>query len=227
MQKTIKNLWALILLAPFPSVGVLMALSYANGPIGSALWGFAKIWVLAFPLLWFVYIDRQKVAIPKIEKKDWLIGLTVGALMFASILISYYVFARGNFDSMPMRDLLFEAGLNNPLHYLLMATYWSFANSLVEEYVFRWFIYLKAEPLLGRSGAVICSALIFTAHHSVALSFYVPWQLNLLASLGVFFAAIIWSAMYAKLRNIWAGYISHVMADIAIFSLGYFLLFGN
>jgi membrane protease YdiL (CAAX protease family) len=74
--------------------------------------------------------------------------------------------------------------------------------------------------------AVIVSAAIFTAHHVIAVSQYLDPTLTILAAAGVFAGGTIWSWLYMRYRSIWPGWLSHVFADIAVFGVGWWLLFG-
>ncbi|NQD38180.1 CPBP family intramembrane metalloprotease [Permianibacter sp. IMCC34836] len=225
-------LLALLLIAPAPSIGVAVALFGAPGLFGSAVWAFAKLWFLLAPVLWYVLIEKQRISWSPLQghvsaaNSGMLAGLLSGLLMAASIVGGYLLFGKGQFDPAPMRSLLQTAGLTSPERYLLMAAYWTLFNSLVEEYAFRWFLFRQCERLLPAVWAVLAAAVIFTVHHSLALSAYVPWQLNLLGSLGVGVAGVIWSALYARYRSVWPGYLSHLFADVAVFAVGYDVLFG-
>lgn len=222
-------LLALLLFAPAPTVGVAIALYGTPGPLGSALWAFAKLWFLLGPLLWFVLKERQAISwsplAPALRSAGIRAGLGTGMLMAGAIVTGYWLFGKGQFDPAPMRAALTTAGLSTPERYLLMAAYWTLFNSLVEEYAFRWFLYRQSEQLVSSRNAVLLAAVIFMAHHTVALSAYVPWHLNALGSLGVLLAGVIWSALYARYRSIWPAYISHILADIAVFAIGYDALF--
>ena len=68
--------------------------------------------------------------------------------------------------------------------------------------------------------------MIFTAHHIIAMSVYLGLLLTALGSLGVFIGGVEWAWLYLRYRSIWPGWISHVMADVAVFSIGWMLLFG-
>lgn len=103
---------------------------------------------------------------------------------------------------------------------------WTFFNSLLEELIWRWFVYRKCEILVPGLQAVVLSALFFTIHHTFGLAAYFDWRVTVLGSLGVFFAAAVWSWCYLTYRSIWTGYISHIFADIAIFIIGWQLIFG-
>ena len=97
---------------------------------------------------------------------------------------------------------------------------------MLEEYIFRFFFYRQLENLFNIKWlAVILAAGIFTLHHSVVLSAYLPIMHNILASLGIFGAGVIWSGLYAKYRSVWIPFISHAFADMAVFGIGAYLIF--
>ncbi len=222
-------LLALLLFAPAPSIGVAIALHGAPGAAGSLLWAFAKLWFLLGPALWFLLKERQPLSWSPLAAGQRFAGISAGLatgfVMAAGIVAAYLLFGKNQFDPAPMRELLSTAGLTSPERYLLMAAYWTLFNSVVEEYAFRWFLYRQSERQVAPFGAVLLAAFLFTVHHSIALSAYVPWHLNALASLGVFAAGVIWSTLYARFRSIWPGYVSHLLADVAVFAVGYDILF--
>jgi membrane protease YdiL (CAAX protease family) len=95
----------------------------------------------------------------------------------------------------------------------------------MEEYVYRWFILRQCETLMGANAAVCTSAAIFTAHHVIAVSQYLDPVLAMLASAGVFGGGLVWSWLYLRYRSVWPCWVSHVFADIAVFGIGWWLLF--
>ena len=221
-----RALIALALLAPVPTLGVASAMILAPGPVGQAIFMGAKIWLLAFPAFWFLVVERGKPSwSPPLEG-----GLGVGLLsgLATAAVIGLAALAFGIFDR-DMADLageVDEMGLTTPRAYLFGAMGWTFANSLMEEYVYRWFVFSQCERLMPRTAAVPASAAVFTAHHIVAMSTYLPVYLTALAGLGVFIGGCLWSVLYSRYRSIWPGWISHILADIAIFAVGGEILFG-
>ena len=112
-----------------------------------------------------------------------------------------------------------------PPKYFLAAAGWTLVNSLMEEYVYRWFVLRQCRALTGNVPAIIGSALIFTVHHVIAVSVYLGPVLTILASSGVFIGGLLWAWLYLRYRSIWPAWISHVLADVAVFVVGWFLLF--
>jgi membrane protease YdiL (CAAX protease family) len=73
---------------------------------------------------------------------------------------------------------------------------------------------------------VLASAAIFTLHHVIALNVYLDAPLTALASAGVFIGGATWSWCYLRYRSIWPGWLAHAGADVAIFALGWHIVFG-
>jgi membrane protease YdiL (CAAX protease family) len=63
-------------------------------------------------------------------------------------------------------------------------------------------------------------------HHTVALRIQFGWEITILGSLGVFLSGVVWSWCYLRYRSVWPGFVSHILADAAIFLVGWRLLFG-
>jgi membrane protease YdiL (CAAX protease family) len=108
---------------------------------------------------------------------------------------------------------------------MIAAAYWILVNSVLEEYVWRWFCVKQCEILMRPSLAVLCSALFFTLHHVVAMRVYLRTTTVLACAFGVCLGGAIWSAMYIRYRSVWPGYISHAIVDLCIFAIAASMLF--
>ena len=216
---------ALMLLVPVPSFGTWMAMVQAEGPVGQSIFFAAKLWVCVLPVAWLVLIDKRRPAIP-IPRRDGMVAAIVsGSLFFLAIAICYWFLGRRWIEPEFMRDRAHEIGLSTPVLYLLGAVYWCTINSILEEYVWRWFVVTRCEVLMRRVPAVIVSGLLFTLHHIIALNVYFDGRVTALGSLGVFIGGATWSWLYLRYRNIWAAYVSHVFADVIIFIIGWQIIF--
>jgi membrane protease YdiL (CAAX protease family) len=220
-----RALIALLLIAPIPSLGVIMAMVVAPGPVGKAIFTTAKIWLLVFPAAWYLLVEKGRPSWSPPRQGGLAIGAASGAVVAAIIVAGAWLFGVQNMDLAPLRTEVQEMGLNTALPYLAGAAGWTFVNSLMEEYVYRWFIFRQCEALMKGTLAVFISAAIFTAHHVIAVSQYLDPFLAVLASAGVFTGGVIWSWLYMRYRSIWPGWLSHVLADVAVFGVGWWLLF--
>ena len=217
---------ALLLFVPAFSIGVVMSLFIAPGIIGNSVFTAMKVWAVAFPLAWTVKYNSKALRLPKFSLQEIRVGLVWGILMFAAIISAYFFIAQQIIDLTAIRAKAIEVGITSPSLYLAGCVYWSFINSLVEECTWRGFVVSRCKVLFPNAIAVILAALFFTTHHSIALYGYThSWLIVLLGSLGVFIAGIVWAWCYQRYRSIVPGYISHILADIAIAFVGYRLLF--
>jgi hypothetical protein len=153
-------------------------------------------------------------------------GLVSGALFAATILTAYATLGRDWSVAREVAGRISQTGLDRPWLFVLMAAYWCSLNSLLEEYVWRWFVFTRCEAVMTRGVAVAVSGLCFTIHHAVAMGVYFDdARVVVLASLGVWVGGATWSWFYLRWRNIYAAYLSHVLADLAIFRIGYRIVF--
>jgi membrane protease YdiL (CAAX protease family) len=219
-------LLALLLLAPVPSFGVIMAMVVAPGPVGKTIFSVAKIWLLVFPAAWYLLVEKGRPSWSPPRRGGLGVGAASGIVVAGIIVVGAWLLGAQNMDLAPLRTEVQKMGLNTALPYLAGAAGWTFVNSLMEEYVYRWFVFRQCEALMKGWVAVIASAAVFTTHHAVAVSQYLDPLLAFLASVGVFTGGVIWSWLYMRYRSIWPCWLSHVLADIAVFGIGWYLLFG-
>lgn len=228
---------ALLLLVPAPTLAVLCAMFiFPDTWYGQTIYYALKAWLLAMPLLWILFIERGRLRLPKLQWQGMPLGIISGLAILAVIIGAWEGFAHNMVDVSKFQTKMQEIGLDSPAKYLAFAATLTFINALLEEYVWRWFVYSKWFELLkgikgpakavAIPGAIVLAGLCFMLHHTIAMSLYFDWQINALASLGVFAGGVIWSILYLKTKNIYAGYVSHIFADIALFYVGYQVAFG-
>ncbi len=217
---------ALALLAPAPSLGVAAAMIWFPGPLGRALFMTAKVWLVALPVLWHLAVDRRPPSWSPPRRGGLGVGVVTGLVAAAVIAGAARLFGVFTMDMTALAAEIGEMGLVDARAFLTAAAGWTFVNSLIEELVYRWFVLTRCEKLMSTPAAILASTAIFTAHHVIALSTYLPWHLTALASLGVFIGGALWAWLYGRYRSIWPGWISHVLADVAVFAVGWVVLFG-
>lgn len=220
-------MFALLLLVPAPSIGIYTAVYGAPGSMfAKAFFIACKGWLLVLPLVWHLLVDKQKLTVPRPTGKGMGVAVATGSAIFLAIGAGYFLFGHW-IDTTLVSEKAIEVGLSTPMLYILGAVYWCTVNSLLEEYVWRWFVFTRCETLMPKLLAVVASGLFFTLHHVIALTAYFDWRITILGSLGVFIGGATWSWIYLTYRNIYAAYVSHVFADIVIFWIGYRLIFGG
>jgi membrane protease YdiL (CAAX protease family) len=218
---------ALLLLIPAPSIGTAAAMFWwPELPIGKIIFFLSKIWLVGLPLVWLLFVDKQKISASPARNGGFIPAILSGMFISLVILVAYWAAIYFNaLDPITVADRAAKTGLNKPAIYIAGAVYWITLNSLMEEYVWRWFVFRKFEILVGGKMAVVASALAFAAHHVVALAAQFNWPITILGSIGGFIGGATWSWLYQRYRSVWLGYVSHAIVDFAIFVIGYRLIF--
>ena len=209
-------LLALIVLVPAASIGVAFSLFIAPGTIGTAVSVLCGMWVLLLPLAWSVFGDRQQLHLSVPKYQELLAGTVLGLLMFGIILGVYWFFGQQSIDAIDAKQKVQQMGLTNPAIFWIVQAYFILINSLIEEFIWRGFVYRKCEILIPGKTAIFLSALFFTLHHIIVLAAYTDWHGVIFGSLAVFAAGVIWSWCYLTYRSLWPSYISHAIADLAL-----------
>lgn len=185
-----------------------------------------KAWIFILPTYWYLRVEGNSIS-KSLPDRDGLVMGSVTGVSMATIILAVWLLLGHSIDSSLMISKLEETGLTDVRLYVAGTIYWIFLNSLLEEYVFRWFITTKSIDLLGsESGAIALSAVMFTLHHTMALHLFgfELWQ-TVIASFGLLSAAAIWSWLYIRHRSIWVCWLSHAICDVAVFGIGYLIIF--
>jgi hypothetical protein len=182
--------------------------------------------VLALPAFWRFKVERLGFSWSPARQGGFAAAALLGGLIVALIGGAFALVRDwGWIDPELIRERAQLTGLANRAVYIGAAIYWISGNSLMEEYVWRWFVFQQFEKLLGGRMAVVASALGFTAHHVVAMAAQFDWKVNIVASLGVFIGGLVWSWLYLRYRSVWPCWLCHACADVPIFVIGWLLIF--
>ena len=232
MERRGQALLALFLVSLMPTTSILFAYSWSDSELaGQVFFVFAKLWIIAIPIYWLYRVEANNFSIRKLLGLDSLNltsrneAIISGLGMFAIIAGTYAVLG-DSVDITLMKEEIGATGLLNPTTFFLGAIYWITLNSLVEEFVFRQFVGDRLLELTGSNFAsVVGSAIVFTLHHTIALSYYFALWQNALETIAILGAGAIWSILWLRHRSLAACWISHAIADVAVFGVAYLLLF--
>ena len=201
----------LALVAFIPTISVLFTLSYNGDEIASQIFFIlCKLCLLLAPAYWYLRVEKNSPSWSLPSRDGIVMGGISGIIMSIIIILMWLVFG-DTIDADSMVSELETTGLTDLRMYLAGMIYWIFLNSLLEEYVFRWFVTIKLLDLLGSEArAIILSAVLFTLHHAIALHYFgfVWWQ-TVMACFGLLSAAAIWSWLYVRYRSIWVSWFSN------------------
>jgi len=216
---------------PVPTAGSLAAFAVSPGPVGQSIYLAGKVWIALLPVIWLLRVERRPVSLSPLARerlrRGLLVGLGLGLLMGAVILGVWESFGQRLLDAERLAQVEHEVGLTTGARYVAFAAYIVLVNSLLEEYVWRWFVFEQAETLVGSLPGALLAAGCFTLHHVITFFVQMDPLPAALASLGVFLAGCAWSLCYRAFRSIWPGYLSHALADLAGLWIGWRILFGH
>ena len=220
-------LLGLVLVATAPSVSVITGFALKAGIIAAFVFVFTKLWMFGLPALWYLKVEGGERSYSMPKEGGWTISALLGMGMIIIIAIAYFLLGDLVLRSEDLHEILEPFGLTVPWKLAIGILFWIFINSVLEEYVFRWFITSKLEQILGgKWRPILLSAGIFTLHHTIALAFFIDPLGNALASLGVFIGGVIFSWLYVQYRSIWVAWVAHALADVAIFAIAWQLIVG-
>ena len=220
-------LLGLVLVAIAPTVSVITGFALKAGIIAALVFVFTKLWMFGLPALWYLKVEGGERSYSMPREGGWTISVLLGMGMIFVIAIAYFLLGDLVLRSEDLHEILEPFGLTVPWKLAIGILFWIFINSVLEEYVFRWFITSKLEQILGgKWRPILLSAGIFTLHHTIALAFFIDPLGNALASLGVFIGGVIFSWIYVQYRSIWVAWVAHALADVAIFAIAWQLIVG-
>lgn len=224
---------ALALLVPVPTLGVYFGMwndATAGTTMGDTVYLAGKVWLAALPAIWLFVVERRQFSWSPPRKGGFGFGIASGVVISIIILTVWLLLGETLIDRDTVRAAAEQAGLDSPARYLLLAVYICTLNAMIEEYVWRWFCFRQCERLTRawRGGAaVVLSASFFTLHHIFALAAQFGLAVVILGSIGVFVGGCVWSYCYLRYRSIWPGFVSHAIVDVAIFAIGWQMIFGE
>jgi membrane protease YdiL (CAAX protease family) len=221
-----KAILSLLLLVPAPSVGVLAGMVFwPEAPLGKTVFAISKIWLFTLPAVWYLLVEKGKFGLSPARKGGFGFGVLSGLIISGIILAGYFLLGETFLDRAFLVEKMQEIGLDKPVLYAGGAPYWVGVNSVLEEYVWRWFVVRQCEGFMKPMVAVAAAAVFFTLHHTIALSTFMPPMATIVCSAGIFIGGAVWSWMYVKYESIWPGYLSHAIVDLCIFALGAWMIF--
>ena len=221
-----RSILALLLIVPVSSIGAICSTVVAPGAIGQSVAISCGIWMLIFPIVWHVFIDRQQLRL-RLTQDGLLVGIILGIVMFGLIFGGYWFAGRYWLNIPDIRARATQMEMNIPLMIFGFGTFQTLVNSLVEEYVWRWFVYRHCALLWSKARAVWISAGFFTLHHIILMVAYCDdWRLVIVGAISVFIAGVLWARCARVYNSLLPGYISHLAADLALQIASWYILLG-
>lgn len=156
------------------------------------------------------------------NKKEVIIAILSGAGVFGVILGAYLIIGRYFDFSKVVSSLSKNVGVNKG-NFIFVAIYISFINSLLEEFFFRGFAFLKLKEVASRRFAYIFSSLAFAFYHVSMMIGWFDISLFLLTISGLFIGGLIFNYFNEKYKNIYVTWLIHMFANFSINYIGFIL----
>lgn len=217
--------------ALLPCVASIFYFKLLGGsPLAQAVYFVTKIFTVIWPIMAYRYFAGRfsiNAGSKKIFERNVVFGGLASGLMISAILLLIYFFtAAGDVvqEFAPaIKQKAVELGFLE--HYILFSVFLSVIHSFIEEVYWRFCVYGLLRFLIRPGVAAPLSALFFASHHLVVLTEYVPLFYATCFSLAVAAGGWIWAIMYERQRSLIGAWISHMLVDIVIMTVGYFLIF--
>lgn len=152
-----------------------------------------------------------------------ILGMITGMAMAGLILGVYALFQSSFIVFAPaIASKVAEAGILP--YYSTVAIVMSLGHSLFEEYFWRWYVVRALMTRFAVMPSILLGNAVFALHHYVVLSQFFTWPLVVIFGTAVGIAGCIWSLLYQRTGSLLGAWISHALADIAIFIVGYLIV---
>ena len=157
------------------------------------------------------------------KKKGLLPAIALGVGIYVVILGGYFLVSPFFDFSQIAGALTDNAGVTKD-NFLYVSLYISFANSFLEEFFFRGFVFTNLKQHSGRKLAYIFSGTAFSLYHVTMMIGWFSPVLFLLVMVGLVIGGMIFNWLNEKLDTIYGSWLTHMFANFAINTIGFMLL---
>jgi membrane protease YdiL (CAAX protease family) len=224
------DLWGVLLGMILPTLVTwlyFVALARHSPGAQQTAYAVGKTLQFAFPLLWVFGVRRQPIRFRRPGMSGVAAGLLFGAAIFAAILLAYHAWLGPAGLLVPagkaMAAKVAGFGVASPAAFAGMAVFYAMLHSFLEEYYWRWFLFGRLRSMTTPAAAAVLSSLAFTSHHVLVLAAYFGWRSpeTAVLSLGVAVGGMVWAWIYHRSGSLLGPWLSHALADAALFTVGY------
>lgn len=167
--------------------------------------------------------EISALSLLRFPKKGILIALGLGAAVYGVILGGYFLI-RPFFDFYSIAGKLTQNAGVTKENFLFVSLYISFANSLLEEFFFRGFLFTNLKSSSTRNFAYGFSSVLFAAYHvAMMLGWFSP-ALFLLVMVGLTAGGLIFNYLNERFGTVCVSWLVHMCANFAINTIGFLLL---
>jgi len=207
-----------------------------SSAIQQGTYSVTKILMLVFPLVYMLKVAKEPFLIRKFNTRGLLEGSLFGLGVLVAVCLLYALWLKpiGLIGpGTPAGDAISKRvsgfGILTPIHFIVFGGFVSLIHSGLEEYYWRWFTFGQLSRVFSKYAACGISGLGFMLHHIVILGVYFGFAhpATYFLSLGVAVGGMYWAWLYLRKDSIYAPWLSHAWIDLAIFLIGYDVIFGT
>jgi uncharacterized protein len=197
-----------------------------------AIFNVVKVIQFAFPLVWVLAVQKDRVTIRPPHHHGVNAGLAFGSIIGAAMFALYLFVLRGSDVLVAANEQILAKvlgmGIDKVWKYAALGVFYSLVHSLLEEYYWRWFVFGQLRRFMSLGSAVAVSSLGFMAHHVLVLGKFfgfdspAAWLFSGCVAVGGAF----WAWLYQRTGSLLGPWLSHALVDAAIFLIGFDLVKG-
>jgi len=157
-------------------------------------------------------------------------GTSFGLAVALAIVVGYYWLLAGSEPvcraTQAIGRLLAGYRISGAGSFVMLGVFYSIGHSGLEEYYWQWFVFGQMRRWFPPAAALGFSSIAFMLHHVVLLGYYFGWGTwpQVLFSLAVAAGGAFWAWLYHYGRSLAACWLSHLVVDAALFTVGYWMV---
>jgi uncharacterized protein len=180
-----------------------------------------------FPAVWTFAVQRRPFHRPRASWEGIPLGVATGLAIALAMAALYGLVVREADWFAPAADAIRQKisgfGIDSRVEFIALGLFYSLIHSLLEEYYWRWFVYGQLRQQTSFRWAVALSSVGFMAHHILVLGKFfgfahpATWIFSGCVAVG----GILWAWLYERSGSLGGPWVSHLVVDAAIFTIGY------
>jgi len=213
-----------------PSLATWAYFRLPLGPVaGQGLYGLSKVLAFALPLIWIIWLTKEKVRLPRPTRRGLAEGLVSGLLIGGLMVAGYFLFVKGSpgmqAGGAAITEKLAGFGVTTAAMFIAFGVFIVLMNASIEEYYWRGFMFKRLGERMTWLPAALLSGFGFMLHHVIIMADYFEPGLVALCSLGVMVGGVIWAWQYRRTGCIYSAWLSHAIVDVAVYIIAFDLIF--
>jgi CAAX protease family protein len=204
---------------------------FSSHGFARVIYGGTKVFTIVWPVLAVWLICRCKLPKPHLADRRHIRAVPLGLLTGAAIVALMFGLMATPLGDMALNSASRIRAKAEDLG--LLEHYWSFAiflsviHSLIEEYYWRWFVFGRMAEVMSVPLAHALAGVAFAAHHVVVATQFFPLGWGVLFGSLVGIGGVVWSVHYRKQCTLAGAWVSHLVVDLGLMTIGHRLIFGS